>query len=239
MTDQRIAKWTGWIDGTIRSNVMTMHLQRDAYRKVSEMLGANAENLPESYWWEFMRDTYGTTQAVAVRRQADTHPDVASLGKLIEQIRDDAGRITREFWLGLWREPDDPPCNPDNMPDKLMRMQAERGWNDQYAGRVGERFDPAVPAADFEQLRDIAAQVKSYVNQHVAHADAGVVSAKVTLTLDEVHEAVDVIGRLFGKYYNLLTANFYTQFVPVIQHDWMAAFRMPWMRPGWTSGSSG
>jgi hypothetical protein len=51
---------------------MTMHLQRDAYRKVSEMLTANADDLPDSYWWEFMRDTHATTQAVAVRRQADT-----------------------------------------------------------------------------------------------------------------------------------------------------------------------
>jgi hypothetical protein len=234
MANQRIEKWTRWMDGTIKSNVMTMHLHRDAYRKVSEMLTANADNLPESYWWEFMRDTYATTQAVAVRRQADAHPDVASLGKLIEQVRDDAGRITREFWLGLWQEPGEPPYNPDNIHDRLMRVRAERGWNDQYAGSVGTHLDPAIPAADFDRLRDIAAKVKGYVDQHVAHADAAVVSAKVTLTLAEVHDAVDVIGDLFGKYYNLLTASFFTDYVPAIQHDWMAAFRVPWMRPGWT-----
>jgi hypothetical protein len=234
VTDQRIEKWTGWIDGTIKSNVLTMHLQRDAYRNVSEMLSANADNLPESYWWEFMRDTYGTTQAVAVRRQADIHPDAASLGKLIEQIRDDASRITREFWLGLWSDPDEP-LNPENMHDKLMLLQAERGWNDQYAGSVGKHLDPAIPSADFDQLRAIASKVKRYVDQHVAHADAAVVSANVTLTLNDVHEAVDVIGDLFGKYYNLLTASFFTEYVPVIQHDWMAAFRVPWMRTDWSS----
>ena len=235
MTDQRIAKWTGWIDGTIRSNVMTMHLQRDAYRKVSEMLTANADKLPESYWWGFMRDTYATTQAVAVRRQADTHRDVASLGKVIEEVRDDARRITRDFWLGLWREPDDPPYNPDNMHDKLMRLQAERGWTDQYAGSVDDHLDPAIPAADFDRLRDIAAKVTGFVDQHVAHADAAVVSANVTVTLDDVHEAVEVIGDLFGKYYNLLTGSFFIGYVPVIQYDWMAAFRVPWMPPGWSS----
>jgi hypothetical protein len=150
VSDQRIVKWTRWIKTTIQSNVMTMYLQRDAYRTVSEMLAANADNLPESYWWEFMRDTYGTTQAIAVRRQADTGRGVASLGKLIEEISDDAGRLTREF------------------------------------------------------------------------------------TLDEVHEAVDVIGKLFERYYNLLTASFFTELVPVIQHDWMAAFRVPWMPPGYS-----
>ena len=87
---------------------MTMYLQRYAWLEVGKILGDNAEQLPDSYWWEFMRDTYGTTQAVAVRRQADTHRDAASLGKLIEEIRDDAARITREFWLGLWGKLDDP-----------------------------------------------------------------------------------------------------------------------------------
>lgn len=112
MTDQRIAKWQGWIDGTIKNNVLTMHLQRDAWRKVSKMLQDNGQ-LPESYWWEFMRDTYATTQAVAVRRQADTHKDVASLGKLIEEVTEDpsgsrassgsaCGRSTSRS--GAWRQ---------------------------------------------------------------------------------------------------------------------------------------
>jgi hypothetical protein len=53
-----------------------MHLQRDAYMKVSRSLSTN-ETLPESYWREFMFDTYITTQAMAVRRQADIDKRVA------------------------------------------------------------------------------------------------------------------------------------------------------------------
>jgi hypothetical protein len=223
MADQRIDKWTRWIDGTIKNNVLTMHLQRDAYRKVADILGANADDLPDSYWWEFMRDTYATTQAVAVRRQADTHPDVASLGKLIEQVRDDPVRITREFWLGLWNHDDN---------DPFSVTLAERAWADHYGGNVGEHLDPSIPAADFDKLTAAASSVKTYVDQHVAHADAAVVSANVTLTLTEVHDAVEVIGDLFRRYYTLFTAADMALLVPVIQHDWMAAFRVPWMRPG-------
>jgi hypothetical protein len=133
MADQRIEKWTRWIDGTIKSNVLTMHLHRDTWRETSKILEDNG-TLPDSYWWEFMRDTYGHTQAVAVRRQADTHRDAASLGKLIEEVRDDAARITREFWLGLW--------DPDGAIDALF---AERGWADEYGGSVGLHLDPAIP----------------------------------------------------------------------------------------------
>ena len=45
---------------------------------------------------------------------------------------------------------------------------------------------------------------------------------------------IDVIGDLFRKYYNLLTASSYAFLVPVIQHDWLAAFRVPWMPTDYT-----
>ena len=41
-----------------------------------------------------------------------------------------------------------------------------------------------------------------------------------------------MIGELFKKYFNLLTASSYVFLVPVLQHDWLAAFRVPWMKPG-------
>jgi hypothetical protein len=122
VTDQRIDKWWAWIDGTINNTVLTMYVRRDAWREVSKMLDANGQ-LPDSYWWEFIRDTYATTHAVAVRRQADTHRDAASLGKLIEGIRDDGSRISREFWIGLWGEPS----------GQFEQLIAEKGWAEQYA----------------------------------------------------------------------------------------------------------
>jgi hypothetical protein len=220
--DQRIEKWKRWCDGTIRSNVLTMNLQRYAWREVGKILDDNSEQLPESYWWEFMRDTYGTTQAVAVRRQADTHRDAASLGKLIEEIGSDASRITRQFWLGLWHHEDD----SDRF--GLMRAQAEKAWDEHYGGGVGTHLDPTIPRDDLEALTTDATKVKRYVDQHVAHADA--VPAQVTLTFEEVHAAIDSIGYLFKKYYNLLTASSYVTLEPKIQHNWKAAFRVAWMR---------
>jgi hypothetical protein len=64
VADQRIEKWTRWIDGVIKNNVLAMHLHRHAWREVAEILERNP-GLPESYWWEFMLDTYATTQGIA------------------------------------------------------------------------------------------------------------------------------------------------------------------------------
>lgn len=212
--DQRIAKWTRWIEGRIRSDVLTMHLQRAAWRDVSEIIQDHGE-LPDSYWWEFMVDTYAVTQAVAVRRQADLHKGVVSLAQLIDEIRQDPTKITREFWIGLWDTDD--------------TWFAEHQWSEQFGGSDGLHLDQAVPVADAAALKTAASKVKGYVDQHLAHADA--VPASVTLEVRDIHAAIDVIGELFRKYVGLLTATSYVDLVPAIQHDWKAAFREPWMRP--------
>ena len=95
VTDRRIEKWTGWIDGTIRSNVFTMYLQRDAWQEVAKILKENSENLPDSYWWQFMFDTYSHTQVMAVRRQADTRRGSVSLGKLLGEVAGRPQQLTR------------------------------------------------------------------------------------------------------------------------------------------------
>jgi len=61
-------------------------------------------------------------------------------------------------------------------------------------------------------------------------AEAESVPAAVTLSVKEVRDAIEVMGDMFKKYYLLLTASSFVMLVPVIQHDWKAAFRVPWMR---------
>jgi len=218
MDDQRIAKWARWCETTIKDNVLTMHLHRNTWVEVSKIIENNGQ-LPDSYWWQFMWETYAVTQAVAVRREADIHKDVASLGKLIQEIREDPSRITRDFWIGLWDDDDEPTL-----------MHAQRAWAKQYGGGTDIHLDPAIPSADSDTLAAAASRVKTYVDKHVAHADASPASAAITISLTDVHDAIDVVGHLFKRYYNLLTAASYASLVPVIQHNWTAVFREPWLR---------
>jgi len=75
LTDPRIEQWTKRVDGTIKAEVMRMHHHMSAWQRVSDVLADNP-SLPDSYWWEFMFETYAMTQASAVRRQADKRKDV-------------------------------------------------------------------------------------------------------------------------------------------------------------------
>jgi hypothetical protein len=214
MTDQRIEKWKRWIDGPIKNEILSMHLKRDTWQQVQQMIADNGQ-LPDSYWWEFMRDTYAITQAVAVRRQVYADKDAQSLGKLVVEIGEDPSELTREFWIGMWADD---------------RPYAERAWAEQFGGGVGGHLDPAIPAADLDALRDASQRVTDYVDRHLAHSDRRALPASKMPTLADMHSAVDTIGQLYERYYNLLTASSWAFLVPVIQHDWQAVFREPWMR---------
>lgn len=225
MTDERIAKWTKWIEGPIHNEVLTMHLHRHAWQEVRDIVEANG-SLPDSYWWEFFHGTYGTSQAIAVRRMADEHRDAASLGRLIAEIADDPGRITREFWLSLW-------TNSDPM---MIRHLAEPGWTEQYGG--GDALDPAIPAADLAELRAKSEPVTDFVDKHLAHCDATPLPAERIPELGDVHAAIDAIGHLFRKYSNLFTAASWVDLVPTIQGPWLDVFRVPWIKPDDESSDS-
>jgi hypothetical protein len=215
MTDQRIEKWCRWLDKPIKSGVITLHHHRQIWREIGDIIKKNG-NLPDSVFWQYHRDLYGITQAIGIRRQADLHPDVASLAKLLVEVRDNPDQVTPAFWLSLWEDQDD-------------AAYARRQWDKNYGGDVGDHLDPAMPAADYKELTAAAASAKDYVDKHVAHADQRPVAAGASVTFAQIDGAIDVLGRLFRRYYALFTAADMYTLEPIIQHDWKAIFRVQWL----------
>jgi hypothetical protein len=224
---QRIAKWTRWIDGPIKASVITMHHHRQIWRGVREIIEGHG-SLPDSAYWGHYFDIYAETQAMAVRRQADLHKDAASLAKLLTQVVEDHERLTPEWWIGLWSIEAD---------DGFERVRARESWDRKFGGRGGDYLDPAIPAGDLARLLDGSERVRKHVDKHIAHSedrgvepkDPGATPADATLTLDEVHDAIDLIGEIFQRYYLLFEAADMVMLEPVIQHDWRAPFRQRWL----------
>ncbi|MFN8113184.1 MAG: hypothetical protein U0R51_08285 [Solirubrobacterales bacterium] len=225
MSDQRIAKWTRWIDESpIGPNIHAMFHRRDIWNGVQEIVKDNPD-LPPSAFWEFQFEIYAEAQAMAVRRQADTHPDVASLAKLLGELKDDAERITFDWWFGLWG---------DDADAHILGL-ARQQWANHYG--EGESLDAAIPATDLERITAASSSVRTYVNENVAHSEArGPIPPEVAAreaedipTLDDIHAAIDVAGDLYKKYYGLFTASTLVDVTPIVQHDWRAPFRMPWI----------
>jgi hypothetical protein len=122
-------------------------------------------HLPESYWWEFMLDTYGTTQVVARATPGRPRADVVSLARLIAKIRDDIDRLTKEWWLGLSGAPPHP-----------MRFETERQWAEHFGRSLGDHRDPAIPTTEQkteQRLHDANRRAKLIQSPRSSEARSG------------------------------------------------------------------
>lgn len=218
LVDEHVERWRGWIEGPIRNDIIGMHHKRQIWRELGDMLSTNPRvaNMASTFW-EWMRETYATTQAIGIRRQADRDPRACSLARLIQEMRDDAPRLTRAYFLSLWSQQED---------EWMMRL-AEEAF-DQLAGEGGDHLNPEVPRADLASLRSDAAKMARYVNEHVAHDTAEPTMTELP-TFEHMNDALDALGTMFKKYANVLTAGTYVTLEPVIQDDWKAIFRQPWL----------
>ena len=191
-----------------------MNLHRATFKEVARIV--RGAELPPSYFFEYMGESYATAQAVAVRRQAETGPRVRTLGQLIAECERDAVRLTRDAWVTWW-----------DSSERHWLQRAERAFAKHFGGVVGEHLDPAIARADLRRLETDVAPVKVYVDEHVAHAD---VRPRRTLpTFADLDRAIDTITSLMAKYYNLLTACIPMDPTPVMLDDWQAVFRRPWL----------
>ncbi len=218
--DSRIETWRDWITSRIRPHVYEMHLHRFVFDEIGKIM--ECAELPASYIFEYLPSTYGTSQSMAVRKQADKDQRTASLVNLLTEIAAAPDALTWEFFLGEWG---------DDLPElvrKSFERFAEPGCGQIAASRV---------LNDITQLETTAEIVKRYVDQYVAHDDAKP-TAKIA-TFDEVNAGIDVIGRLYARYYSLLyPGESYGSLVPIIDHDWKAVFRVPWIRSATSRGDN-
>jgi len=169
---EREEHWRGWLD-TIKQDITTVYLWRATWLAVGDMVRANSE-IPPSHFWAYMSNTYGTSQAIAVRRLADNDRRVVSLVTLIKDLRKHALEITSDWWLTL-------------QPGADIREFAR------FQEATTNHFDPAIASQDLERLRDAVARVKKYVDHHLAHYDQN--PTREIPTFREIHAHSIRLGR--------------------------------------------
>lgn len=232
MTNQRVAKWEHRLLKGIANEVYSMNLQRFAWKRIQEIVAENSDlKGVESYYWNFQFDIYARAQAGAVRRQSDVNDQTASLGQLLHEIVATPELLTRDWYVAHWGKDK----RYDAEDKAYWKRTGENEWDKTFGGEVGDHIDPAVPRADLDELQEGSKKVRHYVDKHVAHFDASVIGrgdatkSEDLPTLDEVHDSIDLIGRVFHKYYGLFTAAGIYELTPILQHDWEAVFRVQWL----------
>ncbi len=217
-------KWRRWVegdepDGKVTNEIIAMHARRIPWREITRLANNRSLPSPESYWWDYVADTYVVTQSIAIRRQLDQGPNAVSLGRMLREMTDQPGAMTRARWLERWDADD-----PHNL------FIANKQWDENFAGPDDpDALDPAIPAADLKALVEGGKKMRDYVNRHVAHVDRR--GSKTIPNYNDIDDAIDLLGDVFQKYFAMLTAASHTQLEPAFQEDWTAPLRTPWLPP--------
>jgi hypothetical protein len=210
--DSKVEKWLGWLEEKIRPEVLTIYWRRHVYRTVADITSSRKPHLPASHFFDYLRDTYAITQAVAVRRQAERSSRVISLGTLLAEVAAEPERMTRERFVSQYDADD--------------QGRGDEAFTEHFGGHVADHLDPALVSADIDRLKVESAKVVRYVNRNFAHLDLDPV--RELPLFEDLNAAIDVVGEMFKRYVLLLTASGYAQLVPVAQERWEAVFDEPW-----------
>jgi hypothetical protein len=214
-----VEKWQDDL-AKIAFEVVVLISHRSVYRAVSEIIAANDE-LPPSLFYSLLSTTYGDSQIVAIRRQAEAEKSRVSLARLLTEIKAEPERLTRERFLTTH--------------EFGFQLGTEADWKLRFAGKIGKHLDAKIVADDLAELRKATDGLKAWRDLRVAHASRERVQPEHRVTFDHIDEAVEAIGRLFRKYDLLVRGgespvNMYFDVYLDVKPDLLPLFSVPWVR---------
>ena len=207
--DAIFAKWDSWLSTIHREGFL---VNRHIFREVQAIIQANPKIQLASSFYEWMGNTYATTQVIGVRRQLDKDPDSISFARLLGEIIANPEVLSRDRYVALYT------TNP--------REMAERDF-DRLVGAGRTSIDPAAPAKELATLETTADRIRKYANKRIAHFDRS--DFKNVPAYAELDDSLDYLEHLLKQYLLLLRAKAYTTIVPVWQYDWKQVFRSAWI----------
>lgn len=210
--DHEYSLWREWMED-IWSDLTRLQASKNIWQGYTAIVQANPAIQSPGSFHSWVADSYGKMQAVAVRRQADTSPDVRTLGRLLKRIAGWPEVMSRERFL-IAQGPD-------------LRSHAER-WFDELVGPGRDHIDRAAVQQDLVELKARAEPIKRYVNKRVAHhADE---EFKEFPSYGDIHECLTYLWNLYRNYHNIVTGA--TMDDKVLMPAWEIIFRHPWdVRP--------
>ncbi len=184
----------------------------DSYRILYNTAPASAhEDATFSSW---VAENYLRRQAMAIRRQVDTHRDVISLAHLIQRVRRYPDVLSRERYL-------------KRTAGWLRREEANRVF-DSIFGVGHDHIDANIPRADLATLKTRTAKVVDWVTNEVAHYNKAKGTFGTGLQFRDLDDSIDLIAHLSVKYREWILGS--SMLTTVAMYPWVHIFREAWLR---------
>jgi hypothetical protein len=210
-----IRKWRRWIttiDRVIVDSIREDKVVFDGYYGLVE------SNKVISSPWNFHQwalHNHGRSLMLQVRKLVDTDSQAYSLVRLLGQIANCPGAITRRSFVAAY--------------PKHHRDLAVTNWARYVGGAAIDTLPKSVPLRDIDSLKDLSERICILVNKEIAHLDR---RRRVRKTgFDEIYEVLRKLVSIGAKYGDLLgrpVADDLDNFV--IAYDWMSIFDRRWRK---------
>jgi hypothetical protein len=221
LTEERQA-WCGRFDA-LHDSILDLFHSRRVWRTIRAMIETNLELQRSGIVEHWLARCYTASQMTAIRRQLDRDRRAASLWRSLHLLAKRPALMTRSWFTA--------------------QMEA-RGTDPQYFASVAARFDrfadPGVDSVstrlvieDMERLVIAGDTARTIVNKVLAHHEYRPGAASPEITWVEFDNAIDVVGGLYKKYYELRhPGSVLGNLTPDLPPGWDRMFDTAWKPPG-------
>lgn len=214
-TDPKLEKWIQWLE-TIQHEVTQLVVSKNIFWSVQGLIKQNAKmQKPSEFYW-YLGDTYIAYAVMGVRRQIKNDPNSISLVRLLSEIIQEPGKISRDYHRSLYASPGKRHY-ADSHFDKLCHAAGDPHVSVQMVQK------------GLDDLKRTAKTCEDFADKRVAHRDTR--TPQSLPKFKELDEAIDFLQNLCLKYRLVVLADCLTTLQPTYSYDWEEIFDYPWRLP--------
>jgi hypothetical protein len=192
-----------------------LYYRRDVYRRFAEIVKASPVAAKAIDFVEWVYRNYVDAACVALRRFNDRDTRSVSIRRVLVQLRDNPGLVTRRSFLRMRRRP------KEALADIISTF-------DRLAGRRVDTIGRAWCESRLSRLDRADATIRRFVNKRVAHKGTPGSLRKVPKHAD-LDAAIQQVDRLLVDVRLALTGEHFTSMAAATLHPWQDAFTQAWL----------
>lgn len=175
--------WKRIIEDELLTPIVILNENKKQFLRLAELF--NAKDLDKEVFY-FARRNYISFMSLAIRRMVDTNSRSHSLINLLNDLKENHSAIQKSWFL-------------KHHPGAEGESLYERFFSD------SESVNSDEIQSDIDELVNRTRSIKDRADRWEAHWDKKRTKLKQNPTFDDLHLAVEVIIKIYTKYYYLIT----------------------------------
>ena len=194
--------------------------KQEMFWELQEVARENLKVLNPGQFFDWMCRNYVVAQTVAIRSFMDQSSDAHSLWRMLFEILEHPGAISRAAHIRMYR----------NAP--IGEGLGHSSFN-AVAGKRAQALSQRAVRTDMRRLEDASERVRRFVNKRIAHRTRPSEIRRLP-KFDELDAALRALDEIFCKYNLLLRAQGLSSCRATRQYDWREVLSEPWVLKGGT-----